>query len=488
MNRLQWKHSGETMRRGTAKFSVSWIAATAIFLAPCFAMQVVEPGIAQQTQFAGSQTSVSHSASAQIPESSPSQITLEDAISRAKANEPTFAAAVAADKVAALNHSLARSALLPSVVYHNQYLYTQPAHGPTQSANASTAATASVPRFIANNSVHEYTSQGVVTETIGVQQVTAVAQASAAAALASAELEIARRGLAAAVAGLYYTALAAEHKMAVAQRALDEAASFTQLTAQRENAREAAHADVVKAQLQQQQRQREFADAKLQNDKARLDLAVLLFPNPRTGYTLMVSAAPAPLPTREEVETAASQHNAELKSALASMRAADLDVTAARAAYLPDLALSFNYGIDAPEFAIHGLDGTRNLGYSATATLDIPVWDWFATHDRVKQKTALRDSAKVALTATQRRLVADLDEFYGEASVARDQLQSLDESAATARESLRLTRLRYSAGESTVLEVVDAQTALLAAENAREDGVLRYRTALANLQILTGTM
>jgi len=436
---------------------------------------------AQQTQFSASQVS------AQTRPDSGS-ITLEDAIARARSNEPAFAAAVAADKVAMLNRSLSRSALLPSVVYHNEYLYTQAAHGPSQSANASTAATSSMPRFIGNNSVHEYTSPGVVTETIGVQQLTAVAQASAMASVASAEMEIARRGLVVTVVGLYYGALAADHKMAVAQRAFDEANSFTELTKHREDAREAAHADVVNAQLQQQQRARELADAKLQSDKARLDLAVLLFPDPHSPYKLVDFASPAPLATREELESVAAQNNAELKSALASMHAASLDVTAARAAYLPDLGLNFNYGIDAPEFAVHGPNGIRNLGYSATATVDIPVWDWFATHDRIKQKTAMRESAKAMLTATQRRLIAQLDEFYAEASVSRDQLQSLDQSAATARESLRLVRLRYSAGECTVLEVVDAQNSLVAGESAREDGILRYQTALANLQILTGTM
>ena len=407
---------------------------------------------------------------------------------RATANEPTFAAAVAANKVASLDHSIARAALLPNVVYHNQYLYTQPAHGPSQSANASASATTSTPRFIANNSVHEYTSQAVVTETIGAQQLTAVAQTLAAASVATAELEITRRGLVVTVVSLYYSALAADHKITVAQRALDEAKRFTELTQHREDAREAAHADVVKAQLQQQQREREFADAKLQDEKARLDLAVLLFPDPRTSYDLVDFSTGPPLPSHEELQFVASQNNAELKSALASMRVANLDVTAARTAYLPDLGLSFNYGIDAPEFAVHGADGTRNLGYSAFATLDIPVWDWFSTHDRIKQKASLRDSARTTLSATQRRLIAELDEFYSEASVARDQIQSLDQSAATARESLRLVLLRYSAGESTVLEVVDAQGALVTAETAREDGILRYQTALANLQILTGTM
>jgi outer membrane protein TolC len=51
-----------------------------------------------------------------------------------------------------------------------------------------------------------------------------------------------------------------------------------------------------------------------------------------------------------------------------------------------------------------------------------------------------------------------------------------------------LTKLRYSAGEGTVLEVVDAQTAYLSSETAQADGVLRYQAALAALQILTGTL
>ena len=415
-------------------------------------------------------------------------LTLENAIARAKANEPAFASAVAANKVAALDHSLARAALLPSIVYHNQYLYTEPAHGATQSANASANVATSTPRFIANNAVHEYTSQGVVSETIGLQQVTALAHASAAASVASAELEIARRGLVVTIVELYYGSLAADHKVSVAQRAFDEATRFSELTKHREDAREAAHADLVKAQLQQQLRERDLADAKLQSEKARLDLAVLLFPDPHTKYNLVDAGAPAPLASRAEVAAAAAQQNPELKSAMASLHASSLDVVGARAAYLPDLGLNFAYGIDAPEFAVHGADGTRNLGYSATVTLDIPVWDWFSTHDRVRQKESLRDSARVALTATQRRLIAQLDELYGEASLARDQIQSLDASVATARESLRLVRLRYTAGESNVLEVVDAQNSLTTVEIAREDGVLRYQTALANLQILTGTM
>jgi outer membrane protein TolC len=66
-------------------------------------------------------------------------------------------------------------------------------------------------------------------------------------------------------------------------------------------------------------------------------------------------------------------------------------------------------------------------------------------------------------------------------------MESLASSAEIAAESMRLTTLRYQAGESTVLEVVDAQNTLTLARNAYDDGQSRYRVAVANLQTLTGT-
>ncbi|HZD49042.1 MAG TPA: TolC family protein, partial [Silvibacterium sp.] len=154
----------------------------------------------------------------------------------------------------------------------------------------------------------------------------------------------------------------------------------------------------------------------------------------------------------------------------------------------PDLALNYTDGIAAPQFARHGPDGALNLGYSASATLDIPVWDWLTSERRVKEAHIRADAAKVALTAAQRRLLADLSEFYNEADVAGRQLASLDASVLTARESLRLTNLRYVDGEGTVLDVVDAQNTLIFSENARVDGMVRYQQALAQLETLTGRL
>jgi outer membrane protein TolC len=413
-------------------------------------------------------------------------ISLDEAIRLAEANEPTFAAALAEGHATALERKDARAALLPSASYHNQYLFTQ-SNG-TQAATTQGGVNQSLPVFIANNAVHEYYSQGSANETIGLAQVGAVRLADANAARAEAELEVARRGLVQTVVGLYYGSGAADERLAVAQRALDEATRFLDLTTKRENAREAAHAEVVKARLGTEQRERELEDAKLAAAKARLELGVLLFSDPSMSYSLVPLGSPPVLPDRPSVEAAAKANNPEIRSALAGIQVSRAEALNARAALLPDLALNFTYGIDAPEFAKHGPDGARNLGYSAGATLDIPVWDWLTSERKVKEANLRTQAAKATLTNAQRKLIANLAEFYDEADVARRQLASLDASVTDARESLRLTNLRYVNGEGTVLDVVDAQNTLISAENAQADGVVRFETALAQLETLTGRL
>jgi outer membrane protein TolC len=432
-------------------------------------------------QAAGEATAQASSAAAQ-----PITITFDEAIRRAEANEPLFAQALADSRSAGLDPAIARGGLLPDVAFHNQALYTQ-ANGQQNQAGQGVGSQPS-PKFIANNAVREYASQGVVNETLGLAGIAGVRRADAEAARAVAELEIARRGLMTAVTSLYYGSIAAGNKLAVAERAHGEAADFTGLTGKREQAREAAHADTVKAQLVEQKRQRELTDARVADEKARLELAVLLFPDPRTSYVLVPARSSSELPSRGEVDQAAAKNNLELKSALAALRVSDADVLTARAAYLPDLGLNVTYGVDAPQFAVNGPDKVRNLGYSASVTLDIPLWDWLSTEHKVKQSEIRRDAARVVLTATQSRLIARLDEAYSEAAAAHDLLASLDASVETATESLRLTKLRYAGGEATVLEVVDAQDAYVGAQDDRENGTVRYEAARADLESLTGKL
>jgi outer membrane protein TolC len=84
-------------------------------------------------------------------------------------------------------------------------------------------------------------------------------------------------------------------------------------------------------------------------------------------------------------------------------------------------------------------------------------------------------------------VVANLYSMYNEAVAARAAVDNARHVADLASESLRLTNLRYQAGESTALEVVDAQTTLVQARDAHDDAEARYRLALAELQTITGS-
>jgi outer membrane protein TolC len=422
---------------------------------------------------------------AAIPSSGGQRISLDDAIRRAEANDPAFATANAESRALQLERSSARAALLPTATYHNQVIYTEP-NG--QNSRIGQTVGEPTPVFIANNAIREYASQGVFNEAIGFQQIGAIRLADATAARADADAEIARRGLVATVVSLYYGYGSGSAQSLVAARALDEANHFVEITQQRERAREAAHADVIKAQIQQQQRVREFADAQLAEDKARLELAVLLFSDPMTPFGVELPPTPAPLPDRSVIEVATRQNNPELKSALASLKASEAENYSARAAFLPEVGLNATYGIDAPQFAVNGPEGVRNLGYSGSVSLDIPVWDWLTSERKLKESKIRREASEVALTAAQRRLVASLYEFYAEAQASENQLTSLNDTVLSARESLRLTNLRYVNGESSALEVVDAQNTLTSAEVAQADGTVRYQLALAQLQTLTGRL
>jgi outer membrane protein len=438
-----------------------------------FFLMAVATAIAQQPSPASTQA--------------PLTLTLQDALTRARANSVPFQAALTDQGLAQQNKVQAQAALLPSVSYNNAYIFSQGA-GATEATGANQPASVAAPRFIANNAVHEYLSQGVVQQVVGYGLVSDYRKANALEAVARAKSEIAARGLVLTVVQNYYGLITAQRKYANVQQAAAEAERFLNLSRKLESGGEVAHADVIKAQIQHQDRQRDLREAQLAMDKARLELAVLIFPDFNQNFTVVDDSQLAPLQSFEEFSRLAQTRSPELRASSSSLQAAQYEVSASRAGYLPDLTLSYFYGIDAPNFAVNNPAGFRNLGYAASATLNIPVWNWGSTRSKVTQAGLRQKQAQRELSLAQRKLQADMRALYAEAEAARAELDLLKSSAELAAESQRLTTLRYQGGEATVLEVVDAQNTLTQARNAYNDGELRYRVALANLQTLTGTM
>ena len=416
------------------------------------------------------------SANATPTSGAPLTITLQDALQRARQNDPQYRSAVTDLGLAREDRVQARAGLLPNLSYNNSFVYTQ-----------GTGAPATAPaKFIANNGVHEYISQAGVHQALSLTNFADYRRSDAALAQARAKAEIATRGLVVTVTQSYYGLVVAQRKYSTAQRAAAEAARFLDVSQKLENGGEVAHADVVKARIQNQQQQRDLQEAQLGMERSRLDLAVLLFPDFNQDFAVVDDLQTLePLPSFAEVEASGKKNNPDLRAALAAFEVANHEVAAAWGGLLPALSIDYFYGLDSNQFAIR-TDGIRNVGYSAVATLQIPIFSWGSDRSKLKQAELRRDQAHVELTHAQRQLLSHLRQFYSEAETARAEMESLASSAELAAESMRLTTLRYQAGESSVLEVVDAQNTLTQARNAYDDGQARFRVAVANLQTLTG--
>jgi outer membrane protein TolC len=402
-------------------------------------------------------------------------LTLQDALERARTySQPLLAANISA-QLAHEDSVQAKASLLPTASGFSQFIYTQPNGTPSGV-------------FVPNDGPHLYNDQlAVHTDIYSPIKYADYRRAQMAEAVARARRDIAARGLVATVVQNYYTMVSGARRLANAQQSEREAEQFLNITQRQERGGEVAHFDTLKAEIQLVQRQRDVQEAQLALNKSRIGFSVLLFPDFRQDFTVIDDLETSPaLPAFPEIQALAVENNPDIRAAAAAAEQQGFEMKSAQAALLPSLSFDYFYGIGANQFAVHNREGLTNLGSVAQAQLTIPIWSWGAAKSKVRQAELRLQQAKIELSLTQRQLLSSLHAFYLEANGALSQVASLRRSMDLSAESLRLTLLRYRAGEGSVLEVVDAQTTLVQARNTYNDGLVRYRLALSNLQTLTG--
>jgi len=326
----------------------------------------------------------------------PPLITLQDALDRATRLDVQYQLAISNAGIAREDRVQARAALLPGISQTTQLLQTQ-GNGITPNG-----------RFVTNDGVHVYRSWGVARQEISAETFlkSTYRRAQAGEALANARVEIAQRGLVLTVTRNYYTLLTSQRKYGTAQQSVQQARRFLEITQQQENAGQAAHSDVVKAQIQYEQQRQAFQEATLGVDNARLNLAVLLFPDFNENFNVVddLDSAQA-LPPFPEIQSMAAEANPELRAAQAALRQASFDVRVAKNAFLPAIAIDAVYGIEANAFALRSRNAAfpeagvlPNLGFFITANFTLPVFDWGIRQSKVRQAETRERQSRVELT------------------------------------------------------------------------------------------
>lgn len=450
-------------------FSVRFMSFLLFLSAPAFAQQSDVPQVTPASQLETTTASTNSL-----------QITLADAIARARKLSPSLATALSQARLAVGAATQARAAVLPNVTGISQYLYTE--------GNGTLAA-----RFIANNGVHEYIAQADVHQALSGPLFFQYRRAALLKAVAQDQATIAERGLLVTVIQAYSTLYGAQGKLVTAQQTLDSARDFLKITQERQRNGDAAYADVLKARIQADDIESAVENARLVLEQSRVALALLIFEDVNEPYELADDPSQVlSLPPREDAQRLASTSNPQLDAAQKNAKAADKDLSAARLGYLPSLTFDYYYGIDANQFATEFTQPNgrvaQNLGYSALGSLTVPIFTWGSTWSKVSDAKSLQRAAQTDLDYARRKSIGDFALFYSEAQVAAQDLQVRRQAYDDAVESRKLTLLQYRAGAATALEVVTSESAVDTESGALYDAKTRFVTAIANLATLTGRL
>src|SRR5437667_5492424 len=301
------------------------------------------------------------------PASAPPAIQLQDALARARQYGGQIQSANLAVLQAREDRAQARAARLPSLNAFNQFIYTE--------GNGTPSGV-----FVANDGVHIYNEQAIIhQELLSLVRRGEINRAAAAEAVARAKVDVAARGLNGTVIQDYYAIVSAQRRVANLQISVREAERFFDITQKQEKGGEAAHADVIKSQIDLQQRRRDLKEAQLAIEKAKIALGVLIFPNFSSDFSVVDDLQqPALLPPVEEVRAQAATTSPDVKAAAFGLQPAGHDVAVAPHPHVPSLGLDFFYGINANQFAARThyppeagqeVPYRQNLGYAAQVTL-----------------------------------------------------------------------------------------------------------------------
>ncbi|MDR7485757.1 MAG: TolC family protein [Armatimonadota bacterium] len=370
----------------------------------------------------------------------PAALGLADVVALAEQRNPAIAAARQAVSAAEARVALARAGRGPTVTASTTPAISSGTSAAPEGFSASAAVSATYVLYDSGQIAH------------------AVRQAQATLKAARLALEATRQDVALSVAQAYVGVLRAERAVRVREQVVVQNRELLRLAEGQFRAGVVARADVVRAQANLAAAEGELIAARNAVDQAKAGL------NAAIGQPAVVPLAVAPPPPTPRLTLAQAalaplaDERPEVRRALAEVEAAEAGVALARAAS--------GWRVTLDGRAAQNLTPSSSTTWSVSGSVSVPLSDAGRTAAAVAEAQATLAAARARvetarLAAQQQSLQAFLNLLS-----ARARIESARAGLVFAQESLRLAQGRYAAGAGTLLEVTDAQTALVQAEQA----------------------
>lgn len=174
----------------------------------------------------------------------------------------------------------------------------------------------------------------------------------------------------------------------------------------------------------------------------------------------------------------------DIKQAEARLAAAAMRIDVARADYYPRVSLTGFYGSEATSFS--SLFTGPAAIWGLAAGLVQPLFGLKAIEANVEAKTAARDEAVTLYRQAVQNAFRDVRDALANLRTARAALAAQSDRQAKLRQVQELAELRYRAGYSAYLEVLDAQRQLIDARTREIIAARDLRLALVDLATALG--
>src|SRR3989338_1683841 len=315
----------------------------------------------------------------------------------------------------------------------------------------------------------------------------------------AAGLESARQLLAAAsatqdstVQAVFLLAVESFYQMQAAQAALD-AAGEAERAAKESFAAAAARYGVGSAtpphKLQAQTTfsqatlNRITADGSMKNMQGTLANILGLDAN-RTVKLAAANAATIPADFDRDVNTLIEEarlRRPDLQAAAAQVKAAEASVDAARAAGKPSISLTASTNQT-------NAAGITSHGSSAGLSVSVPLFSGYAPTYRIRVAEAQVEAQNAQLEGLRLQVSLDVWTAYQNLTTATQSLRTTADLLNSAEQSERVALGRYKAGVGSILDVLNAQSALASARQQRIQSTFNWNIVRATLAQAMGNL
>ena len=253
----------------------------------------------------------------------------------------------------------------------------------------------------------------------------------------------------------------------------------------RYNAGSATPADKLQAQTAYSQAtlNRISADGNLKNAQGTLANMLGLDANQNISLTAATGMA---IPSNFEGDInalidEARQRRPDLQAAAAQVKAAEASVDAARAAGRPTISLTAS----ANQINSGGLSSNSSL---VGVNLTVPVFSGYAPTYRVRAAEAQVEAKTGQLEQLRLQVALDVWTAYQHLTTATQSLRTTADLLDSAEQSERVVLGRYKAGVGSILDVLNAQSALASARQQRIQSALNWNISRATLAQAMGSL